>query len=87
MGFHKLFKDGSVCSPGSKEGFSVKVLKKEEQYFIFAFKLHGNWRGFTSNLRQCGFFSCCKAIEVGGIKLGINKHDCVAVGLFLPSVC
>ena len=65
----------------------MKLSKKEEQYFILAFKLQGNLIGFTSNPRLWVFFSCCKAIEVDGIKLGINKHDCVAIGLFLPSVC
>lgn len=77
----------------------MKALKKEEQYFILAFTLQGNLIGFTGNCRLWGFVclvgfffvfffsSCCKAIEVCGIKLGINKHDCVAMGLFLPSVC
>lgn len=81
-------------TPGSEEGFQVKVVRQEEQYFILAFKLQGDLIGFTSNPRLCflfvcvfGFSSCCKAIEVGGIKLGVNKHDCVAMGLFLLSVC
>lgn len=34
----------------------MKVLKKEEQYFILAFKLQGNLIRFTSNPRLWGFF-------------------------------
>lgn len=78
----------------SEEGFQVKVVRQEEQCFVSAFKFQGNLIGFTGNPRLCclfvcvfGFSSCCKATEVGGMKLGINKHDCVAMGLFLLSAC